>query len=287
MPSLHFSKRLELYNMDYSKDQFRYLSRVLKSAASAGNLIKDTILSNTMKIVLVIVTCVVVKIIKYIIKSKSSDHSKIDNTPKIILNNPNRKLSIKQHSIAMLNKVQNILLGSKNRGIYSVGYLDRVDSAINTLRNFRSISGGTLLNNELLKDCNYEEMLVYECMVITELLMEGSQSTQSKKIENDLGYVSDVLITTIKKHKIRIKPIINKIKIESQRVLLAIEELSETQDNPDIAIDKKYQAEFIGNLHMILYMISKEDLDNIDKNFIKRVKAQIPTHHKETETTRL
>ncbi|MCK5788572.1 MAG: hypothetical protein KAH32_06215, partial [Chlamydiia bacterium] len=165
--------------MDYSKDQFRYLSRVLKSAASAGNLIKDTILSNTMKIVLVIVTCVVVKIIKYIIKSKSSDHSKIDNTPKIILNNPNRKLSIKQHSIAMLNKVQNILLGSKNRGIYSVGYLDRVDSAINTLRNFRSISGGTLLNNELLKDCNYEEMLVYECMVITELLMEGSQSTQS------------------------------------------------------------------------------------------------------------
>ncbi|MCK5788570.1 MAG: hypothetical protein KAH32_06205 [Chlamydiia bacterium] len=191
-----------------------------------------------------------------------------------------------EHSVQMLDTIKDIMLDGSSSKLYNVPYAYKLRRTIDILKKFQSISEGTILNEKVLKYCTPIEELLYESMIITELLMQESFSIQYKNIhennpeeaEKDLSNIFRLLAKNLKENKERINdPYVN-MERNSYGALLSIKELYKSNNSILFSSKPKYTAEFLKNLNIVLYMIYRSDFDNLDKKFISKVRAEFSTY---------
>ncbi|MCK5788745.1 MAG: hypothetical protein KAH32_07090, partial [Chlamydiia bacterium] len=187
------------------------------------------------------------------------------------------------------------LLKSRSNTTERLTYLCMIASELLIQRHNSNSLDRTLLNDKVLEHCNDPaEMLIYQCMVVSDLLMQQHNAIRHRSdedkyqnefwqdreeaFERDIYHVSNSMINTLKKYKSQIKDSAKTLRENSYRALLDIKESYEAQGDSIIDTDTEYSEEFLRNLNVILYMASKENFDNIDRNFIGRVKDQISTY---------
>ena len=187
------------------------------------------------------------------------------------------------------------------------GLLNKV---IERLKEFRAISGGTIINKTFLSELQPVDAVVYESMIITELLMEQSHAAQYKDtssntqdsqdndpklnhkpsqedIQTEIDDVSHLLIETLQKNEKKLRNSRIDIKSDTYTALLAIKKIYDTRIESKETIQPTYADEFLKNINVILYMIYKEDFKDIDINFISRIKEHFSTCFSDKENVDL
>ncbi|MCK5789092.1 MAG: hypothetical protein KAH32_08835 [Chlamydiia bacterium] len=212
-----------------------------------------------------------------------------------------KKQQVMKHASRMIHDIQDII---ETKNIHNIHHPYGIREAIDTLKSFESISRKTLFNDKALKCCNNPtEELIYECMVMTELLMQESHGIQHKAIEEsntqsdtehnfkltdkdikrDISSVSTAIKHTLNKNKKELIESLGKIRKSSYLALLIINNIYESQVKSNINTHPKYHEEFIRNLNIILHMVSEKGFNNLDEKSINSLKSQFSTYFSNEE----
>ncbi|MCK5788746.1 MAG: hypothetical protein KAH32_07095 [Chlamydiia bacterium] len=183
--------------------------------------------------------------------------------------------------------------------IFEIGHPGRMILIINLIKDFaKSTSGISMFNDRVSRYCGPRDMFIYECMIITEILMQKSEllqydvtgdkcskgfkdaliSDKENALDDSLKQMSTIILEEIHYDPEEIKALTEEVKNKSYDALSDLKELYEYKHDAEIETEQKYQEEFLRNLNIVLYIISNEDLDNIDKGFIDKIKPHISTY---------
>ena len=277
-----------------------FARRLGPSASMMASIKSKITTANLFKISLAVIICTIIQIVKYLGKTKAKRHT-------IILPDKSKKdkKSI-QNGFRIIFTMEDAI---KNKKIHDIHNPENITNLLEAIRNCKRSNQGSLFNTTINnRYCNPMEMLTYNCLVITEALMQESFGIQykaddknkddvqdSKKnsaytkatLSKDLELAFSSLLGTIEDNKSHIKTLSDKMKEDSYETLLSMKKLCEDRYDKDLNTNPKYEEEFLKNLNIILYMVSREDLDNVDKNFSKRVKEEICPFFSEKENINL
>ncbi|MCK5788569.1 MAG: hypothetical protein KAH32_06200, partial [Chlamydiia bacterium] len=214
-----------------------------------------------------------------------------------VMKDPSRKASPHiEHPLKMFHALQ---LSMKTGNIFNVNQPDQIRGTLNALENFdKSTNQGSLFDNKISQYCSPSEKVVYSCMVLTDLLMQKDLTLQHSAVSNDdtgkaqedysetrelaitkdINHVSNILLTTISKHKAHIQGSMLEINKRAYKALSTIKEIYNSDDDLQVDPGLDYEREFLKNINIILYMISKENPDNVNENFIEKIKLHLSTY---------
>ncbi|MCK5788747.1 MAG: hypothetical protein KAH32_07100 [Chlamydiia bacterium] len=191
------------------------------------------------------------------------------------------------------------LQNAKRRGsMFNVDKPDHISDILNTIK-YDGISENEGFSNlETLGHWAPTDIVMYGCMLIADIAIQENLALQYKDTtkskdkdlqENDLktkktdpgrnlDHVSKMLIQTVKGHKLEIQKSMSEINKSSLEALSKIKGSYESTLNLNTDPDLEYEREFLKNLNIVLYMISKEDLSNINDSLIENVKSHLSSY---------
>ncbi|MCK5789059.1 MAG: hypothetical protein KAH32_08665 [Chlamydiia bacterium] len=187
----------------------------------------------------------------------------------------------------------------KSNKIFDVNNPDSCKSMLTTMRAFNiSSSNDSLFNIAISKFCSPTEVFIYECMVITDILMQedvlsqyrvaaGPDKLNSQKkekeirdtaLKKDLDNMSYVILDTIKEHKDVINKQAPMIRKNAYKALSIIKDSYDGKLATGLKTQPTYNEEFLKNLNIVLYMACNDDVSQLDVNFIDNVKKYFSTY---------
>ncbi|MCK5789165.1 MAG: hypothetical protein KAH32_09205, partial [Chlamydiia bacterium] len=194
-------------------------------------------------------------------------------------------------------KMYYALQNARRKGaIFNISKPKEISSVLYAIGSRYELKSESFSDIEEPKHWSPEDIVMCKCMDLTDLMMQQSISlkyTRSNKVKDSLvddleakevtldksiEHHSHVLVEAIKLHKSDIQGSMPAMNKDSFKVLLDIKESYE--NGTDLMLNKscEYEREFIKNLNIVLYMISKEDLNNIDNEFMKKIHSHFSTH---------
>ncbi|MCK5788748.1 MAG: hypothetical protein KAH32_07105 [Chlamydiia bacterium] len=207
--------------------------------------------------------------------------------------NPKDTDSFREEPLAMFHSLQEALKIGSLYDIHNPGKITPILDKINSID--KEANKGSLFDAKILLYCYPSELLVYQCLIMTELLMqketvpqhitnldndikEDALKVKMAVLDKDIDRISTMLIDTMKNYKQYIKGSMSKLGKESHDALSDIESSYSSMMILDPNTNLEYEKEFLKNLNIILYMVSKEDLNNVDNKLIDAIKAQVSTY---------
>ncbi|MCK5788571.1 MAG: hypothetical protein KAH32_06210 [Chlamydiia bacterium] len=171
--------------------------------------------------------------------------------------------------------------------IFDVNKPIKIRDALNTLENLGETDSKTgIFDRKVLENCSPAEKIIYESMAMVSLQMQKDQALQHiiqpnskvKSLDNAVTVVTNFLVNTIDRFKVDTKKSMEIINKKSYNALLNIKKSYESGASEQLDPELEYEREFLKNLNIMLYMISKPDSNDVDVNFINDIQSHSPTY---------